>query len=149
MGISKFNPEGYHDPTAHEALTSIEVEQLEARWRETTLSQRVYRPLVYICSPYSGDIANNEQKARMYSRFAVQQGAIPITPHLLYPQFLNDDNPSERELGMFFGMVLLTKCEQVWVFGNVISSGMDKEIRKAKSKGIQVRYFAEECAEAK
>ena len=149
MGISKFNPEGYHDPTAHGALTSIEADQLEARWRETTLSQRVYRPMVYICSPYSGDIAHNERKARIYSRFAVLQGAIPITPHLLYPQFMDENDPSERELGLFFGMVLLTKCEQVWVFGNVISGGMDKEIRKAKSKGIPVRYFAEECAEAK
>ena len=59
-------------------------------------------------------------------------------PHLLYPQFMDENDPSERELGLFFGMVLLTKCEQLWVFGNVISSGMDKEIRKAKSKGISI-----------
>ena len=42
------------------------------------------RPLVYICSPFSGDIEGNTKKAREYSRFAVDQGAIPLAPHLLY-----------------------------------------------------------------
>ena len=27
MAISKYNPEGYFDPTPHEALTNIEVER--------------------------------------------------------------------------------------------------------------------------
>ena len=45
MGVSKYNSEGYYDPTAYEALTKIVQEEKAAR----------YRPLVYICSPYSGD----------------------------------------------------------------------------------------------
>ena len=48
---------------------------------------------------------------------------------------------------MFFGMVLLSKCEQVWVFGSRISSGMAKEIYKAECKGIPVRYFTGDCVE--
>ena len=31
MAISKYNPEGYFDPTPHEALTNIEVEHRAAR----------------------------------------------------------------------------------------------------------------------
>ena len=45
------------------------------------------------------------------------------------------------------GMVLLTKCEQVWVFGSVISAGMRAEIAKAEKKNIPVRYFTEELEE--
>ena len=37
---------------------------------------------------------------------------------------MDDGSPAERELALFMGMVLLTKCEQVWVFGSVISAGM-------------------------
>ena len=54
MGVSRYNSEGYYDPTAYEALTKIVQEEKAAR----------YRPLVYICSPYSGDTEGNTEKAR-------------------------------------------------------------------------------------
>lgn len=139
MGISKYNSEGYHDPTVYEALSHIEKEEKVAR--------RVYRPLVYICSPYAGDVKQNVHMARVYSRFAVRNTCIPLAPHLLFPQFMDDGIPSERELALFMGMVLLTKCEQVWVFGSVISEGMQAEIAKAEKKNIPVRYFTEELEE--
>ena len=60
---------------------------------------------------------------------------------------MDDGIPAERELVLFMGMVLLTKCEQVWVFGSVISSGMRAEIEKAEKKNIPVRYFTEELEE--
>ena len=75
------------------------------------------------------------------------QGYIPIAPHLLFPQFLDDDNPEERELGLFFGNALMSKCSEVWVFGSRISSGMESEIKRAKWKNHCLRYFTEECQE--
>ena len=47
------------------------------------------------------------------------------------------------------GIVLLTKCEQVWVFGDTISKGMAAEIEKAEKKHIPVRYFTEELEEVR
>jgi hypothetical protein len=123
MGIGKFNP------TPHEALKGI----------------RDYRPLVYVCSPFSGDTQANTEKARRYSRYAVDCGAIPIAPHLLFPQFLSED--TERELAMLMDLVLLTKCEQLWVFGNEVSEGMRREIGKAKKKHMTIRYFTEDLKE--
>ena len=67
MGVSRYNSEGYPDPTTYEALTSIE---------KATKAARAYRPIVYVCSPFSGDIAGNIANARKYSRFAVEQGYI-------------------------------------------------------------------------
>lgn len=141
MGISKYNHEGYPDPTTYEALSNIAKEEKAAK--------RVYRPLVYICSPFAGDIENNVNMARIYSRFAVRNDCIPLTPHLLFPQFMDDSIVSERELALFMGLVLLTKCEQVWVFGRIISKGMAAEIEKAEKKRIPVRYFTEELEEVK
>jgi hypothetical protein len=68
-------------------------------------------------------------------------------PHLLYPQFLNDDDEQERELGLFFGNALMSKCAEVWVFGSRISAGMEAEIKRAKWKDYRLRYFTEECQE--
>lgn len=138
MSISKFNSEGYHDPTAYDALSSIEN---EAR------ALRAFRPIVYICSPFAGDIEKNVAVARTYSRFAVEQGYIPIAPHLLFPQFLNDSDPKERELGLFFGNAIMSKCSEVWIFGSHISSGMEAEIKRAKWKNYRLRYFTENLEE--
>lgn len=136
MAISKFNSEGYYDPTTYEALSKVEQEERAAR----------YRPLVYICSPFSGDISGNIDRARKYSRFAVDNQAIPLAPHLLFPQFMDD--AAERELAMFMDLVLLGRCEELWVFGENISEGMKAEIGKAKRRNMKIRYFTEDCKEA-
>lgn len=138
MSINKFNSEGYYDPTTYEALTSIEQEERSAR---------AFRPIVYICSPFAGDIETNISAARRFSRFAVDSGYIPIAPHLLFPQFLNDEKLEERQLGLFFGNVLMSKCTEVWVFGEHISNGMDAEIKRAKRKGYPIRYFGTDFEE--
>lgn len=138
MGISKKNAEGYSDPTAFAALTSIEKEEH---------ALRAFRPIVYICSPYSGDVVANVENARRYSRFAVDSGYIPIAPHLLFPQFLDDENPKERALGLFFGNALMSKCSEVWVFGDFVSPGMEAEIRRAKWKNYRLKYFTAACEE--
>ena len=137
MSISKYNAEGYYDPTVYEALTNMKQE-------DKTVG---FKPLVYICSPYSGDVEVNTKNARRFSRFAAEQNRIPLTPHLLYPQFLDENNPSERELGLFFGIVLLGKCSEVWVFGDTLSSGMAAEIARTKRKNQMIRYFTDTCEE--
>jgi len=138
MSISKFNAERYYDPTAYKALSAIEQEEK---------ALRAFRPIVYICSPYAGDVERNVESAQRYSRFAVEKGYIPIAPHLLFPQFLNDRNPKERQLGLFFGNALMSKCSEVWVFGSRISAGMETEIKRARWKNYRLRYFTENCEE--
>lgn len=135
MAIERFNSEGYFDPTTYEALTKIEKDGRAAR------KAAAYRPLVYICSPYSGGIERNTYQARAYSRFSVAKHAIPIAPHLLYPQFMDED--TEREFSLFMCIVLLGKCDEVWVFGDTVSEGMAAEIARAKKQRKTIRYFTE------
>ena len=125
--MDKYNAEGYYDPTAYEALSRIERKERKAN----------YRPLVYICSPYSGNVDFNVTNARIYCKYAVDHKCIPIAPHLLFPQFMNDEEPTDRELAMFMNMVLLSKCEELWVFGNTISQGMGQEIEKAEKRSVR------------
>ena len=135
MSVNKFNAEGYKDPTAYEALTNIEKEKKRKK------------KIVFICSPFAGDIDGNTRRARRFGRFAVTEKAVPIIPHLMYPQFLEEDDPEERQLGIDMGLVLLSKCHELWVFGNRISSGMSVEIARAKRWNIPIRYFTTECEE--
>ena len=138
---SLYNAEGYFSPTEYEAMTRIEkVERAAAR-------TAAFRPIVYICSPYSGDIERNTENARRYSRFAVDQHCLPITPHIYFTQFMNDTIPDERETALFMNLILMSKCAELWVFGDVISKGMKAEIDRAKRKHMKIRYFTESLEE--
>lgn len=99
MNTYGLNQEGYPDPTATQAVAAA------------TKAEKKYLPLVYICSKYSGDTIANTEAAKRYSRFAVDQGAIPLAPHLLLPLYMKEE--TERELAMFMDMVFLGKVDQL------------------------------------
>ena len=119
------------------------MERFNSEWHSTTL------PIAYIASPYSGNPDRNTERARGYCRFAISNGAIPLAPHLLYPQFMDDDDREQRELGIRFALILLAKCDELWVFGDKISEGMSLEISKADKKGMPIRYFTSNCEEVR
>jgi hypothetical protein len=104
--------------------------------------------LIYICSPYAGSIEENVRFARAACRYAARQSCAPVAPHLLYPQFLNDTVPTERNAGIEMGLRLLTACDELWVCGSRISEGMKKEIDEAKRLGITVRSVSSQEIES-
>lgn len=134
------NNEGYPDPTAAEAIRRVVRDQKHRK-------RMGYMPIVYICSPFAGDTDTNIRAARRYCRFAALEGYIPFAAHLLYPQFLKDEDGKERELGTFFGNVFMDKCSEVWIFGRYLSPGMKEEKKRALRKGYTIRYFTEDCIE--
>lgn len=101
--------------------------------------------LVYICSRYSGDTEGNAAKAVRYSRFAVDEGVIPLAPHLLLPLYMDEEK--EREEATAMDLVILGRCDELWVFGEEWSAGMKAEIEAAGRLGMKIRRFTEECRE--
>lgn len=107
-----------------------------------------YYPLVYVCSPYRGNVDENVINARKYSRFTFDEKNIPITPHLLYPQFINDNDLFERNIAIHkINYVLIGLCKEMWVFGDVITEGMEREILIAKKRKMRIRYFSKDLKE--
>ena len=126
------NSEGYADPTAGAAIGKVMKEyRLERReiWRRQTELKE--RPKVYIVSRYAGDVENNVKAAIRYCRFAIDKQKMPIAAHLLYPQIVDDNDPTEREIGTMYGLALLALC--------------DEEIKEAKHLGKPIKYFDEEA----
>lgn len=105
-----------------------------------------FRPLVYICAPYSGDVAENTKRAAAFAKYAYDKGNIPLTVHLLFP-FMDDTNEEDRRTVIFMDIVLMGKCQEVWALGNEITRGMRIEIEKAKKRRQKVRYFNSEFQE--
>ena len=100
--------------------------------------------LIYVASPYAGDVEKNREYAKQACRFVAEQGCAFFAPHLLYPEILNDNDPRERQMGLDMGKVVLARCHQLWAFGETISPGMKEEIAEAERLGLPVRYIPSE-----
>ena len=105
------------------------------------------RKVVYVCSPLKGNYEKNIVKANLYCRYAYEKGCIPLAPHVIFTQFLDDTKKTERKVGREMGLQLLEKCDAIWVFGSLISEGMKAEIDYAKTHGIKIKHIKEEDLE--
>lgn len=103
--------------------------------------------LIYVASAYAGDIEQNVENAKKYCVHVInEENAIPIAPHLLFTQFLDDEVPADRKLGLDLGLALLEYCDEIWVFGDV-NKGMKLEIDKAKEIELPIRWFTKDLEE--
>lgn len=99
--------------------------------------------LVYICSPYAGDIKKNVEFAKAACRYAMRQNYTPVAVHLLYPQLLDDTDPVQRQTGIRMGLRVLEASDELWLCGSRISNGMNAELTAAKRLGIPVKEISE------
>ena len=97
---------------------------------------------VYVCAPLSGDIEENLKKVKAYTAYALRCGTAPVVPHF-YALCLNDNDPKDREIGMAAGTSLLWLCDEIWVFGDTVTSGMKAELQFGKSLNIRIRHVTE------
>ena len=100
--------------------------------------------IIYVASPYAGDIKQNTEFAKEACRHVLSCGHAFFAPHLLYPAILDDGNPQERALGLSMGLAMLSRCDELWCYGDRISFGMHLEIEEAVRIGIPVRRVMEQ-----
>ncbi len=93
---------------------------------------------VYICAPLGGNVEENLQRAKRYAEYALKCGTAPVVPHF-YALCLDDNDPKQRELGMKAGQSLLWFCDELWIFGEEITKGMNAEIQFCKTLNIKTR----------
>lgn len=98
--------------------------------------------LVYIASPYAGDVEANVRFAKAACRYAMGQGCTPVASHLIYPGLLDDTVPAERKAGIRMGLRVLEACDELWLCGERLSAGMRAELAAAERLGIPVRQVS-------
>lgn len=101
--------------------------------------------LVYICSPLRGDIEKNIVQANGYCRFASEQGVVPLAPHTIFTQFLDDRIEAQRQRGIDLGLELLKHCHELWSFGETVSDGMRAELEMANTLRIPIVNHDARC----
>ena len=92
--------------------------------------------VVYVAHRLSGDWPGNTAAAREFVKHAAHHGVAPVAPYLTLDGLLVE--PDDRELGLEIDLVLLARCDEVWLCGPVISPGMLLELDAARARGIPV-----------
>ena len=107
------------------------------RWKEREVAVGMEdNGMIYICSPYRGEVKRNKDYARELTRKAIDNGFVPVTVHLYLTEALDDNKPEERAKGMEAGETILDNCKFILVGGRYgISEGMASEIKRAIEKG--------------
>lgn len=94
--------------------------------------------IVFVSSPYGGK-EENVRAALNYCLMEHELGNTPYAPHCFLSRFL--DEPADREAAMEMGLEMLERCDELHVWGNRISPGMQIEIEHAELCGIPVKYM--------
>lgn len=99
------------------------------------------KQLVIIESPYAGDVEANIAYARKCVADSVHRGEAPICSHLLFPQFLDDNDPTERALGIEAGLAWYRVADKCVVYADMgYSKGMGEGIARAESYRVPVEF---------
>lgn len=100
--------------------------------------------LLYVCSPYRGEVKRNKEYAKELTRKAIDNGFIPVTVHLYLTEALDDNKPDERQKGMEAGKMILDNCKYILVGSRYgISEGMKSEIEQAERSGKIILFEGE------
>lgn len=110
-------------------------------------------PHIYICSKIHPDAAdpdearveleNNLKRAKAACKVVTALGGVPICSAVFCTQFLNENDPADRAIGLMIGRELLRDADELWIFSREISDGMMAEIRIACKMGIPIRSMGE------
>ena len=101
---------------------------------------------VFIAHPVRGDIGGNMEKIINICKEIHNQNVIPIAPYLVSLQYLDDNIPNERFLGIEANLELFHRgyIDELWLFGDRISKGMEREILLAIELNIPIVPKTEE-----
>ena len=96
---------------------------------------------VFVCAPVAGDVEANLEKIRAYCKELVKNGSIPVAPVLMSLQFLDDNIPAERVIGMRIGHEMMRSCNSMHVLGTNVTKGMAADITAAsKCPNLSIEF---------
>lgn len=96
------------------------------------------RRKVYICSPLFGDIKQNLDNAKYYTKYALKCGMAPVTPHF-YTLCFDADIKMNKDLIISAGLSLLWFCDEIWIFGEEVSDEMRSEISFCETMRMPIK----------
>ena len=100
--------------------------------------------IVFIAHPISGDVKGNLKEIIDIVRYIniTYPDVVPFAPYWVDCHALNDDIPEERQRGIKNDTEYFNRkaFDELWVCGDIISTGMKNEIEFASKLGIPIIF---------
>jgi hypothetical protein len=95
---------------------------------------------VFVAHPIAGDIEGNMKKVLAICEQVHTKFLIPVAPYLVSLWYLKDEVVEDRQLGADANFECFHRgyIDELWLFGDRISSGMQEEICLARELGVPV-----------
>jgi len=94
-------------------------------------------PVIFIESPYAGNVVTNVEYAKAAMLDSIKRGETPIVAHLMFPRAMDDGDPRQRELALRMCRTLRTRCDAVAFYVDLgTSDGMRRAMEEAAIDGI-------------
>ena len=130
----------YPTPADYQVLRQAASDYLSA-FRERTPEYDCGAPrLVYICVPLRGEAEQNITFAKETAREVFQGGDIPSCPRLQFTLIAAPSDPVQEQAAQEMCLRLVELCQQVNVYGPVLTPEMQAEAQRAHDLGIPVMY---------
>ena len=100
---------------------------------------------IYVCAPLGENVQEELKDAKTYYEYVFSQDGVPVGPHA-YAVMLGCENEQEKKQMHRAGMSLLWFCDEVWVFGETQTEGMQEELsfcRNMKLKTKRIKKLEE------
>lgn len=97
--------------------------------------------VVFIAHAYRGDPKANLRDVERYIRYAVEQGQHPCCSWYAMVHALDDSDDTVRARGLATNFEIMSRCDELWVCGEEISSGVEAEIDRANALRIPITYI--------
>ena len=132
----------YHPtPADYQMLQQATSDYLSAfRERTPEHDTRGGPKLVYICAPLLEDAEQNITFAKETAREVFLSGDIPVCPHLMFTPFVDLRDSVQNQAARVMGLRLMETCQQVNVYGPVLTPEMQAETQRAHDLGIPVIF---------
>lgn len=97
--------------------------------------------LVYLESPFAGDVERNTKYARACMLDSLKRGEAPFVSHLLYTQVLDDTDPLQRTTGIMAGFDWAAVATKTVVYTDLgVSGGMRAGLADATRRGRDIEF---------
>lgn len=100
--------------------------------------------IVYMAHPVSGDVKNNLARAKAWVRWIEENhpDVAVVASWITECEIWDDDNPTHQAAGLKRDLAVIERCDELWLVGPKISSGMERERAHAEEHGLAIRVIA-------
>jgi len=105
--------------------------------------------ITYIAHPIGGDVKNNIERVLSIIKEInlTEPDVLPFAPYIVDLMALDDNIPEQRQRGIKNNAHLFTCVDELRLYGDRISEGMQEEMSIARDYGIPMTPMTEEIKE--